>query len=76
MIVSGYSLVLYCDFENPAHRLKSDGAEYFHELKAVAWEAARRDGWKFPFFGTSLWAKCPLCVAAKIKKLRNGGKGF
>lgn len=45
MIVSGYTLDLYCDRENKAHEYKEFPHQFVHELRSVAWKQARRAGW-------------------------------
>lgn len=76
MIVSGYSLELYCDYENAGHGHKVFPEVFFHELKRIAWKAARRAGWQFKNVDDVVMAKCPKCVAEKNKKLANNGAGF
>jgi hypothetical protein len=56
--VSGYTLDLYCDRENPAHAYQEFPQEYLDpERGAPCRRAARKDGW---FLGKTL-TLCPKC---------------
>lgn len=76
MIVSGYSLELYCDTEPrcPHQGFTSPQASFCDENKTRAWSDARKAGWKLDG-KTSPWtATCPGCVKDQkaVKKAEKG----
>lgn len=83
MIVSGYTLDLYCENrefkglngEYPYHRgeyIAGPDATYFDESRKNCWAAARKDGWKLNTKNRT--AICPKCAAEIDRLQREGGK--
>ena len=69
MIVSGYTLDVYCDFGAGVHESKWTTVkdQFFDESKAVAWRQCRRAGWKVKKVDGVEKAMCPACVKAGAK---------
>jgi uncharacterized paraquat-inducible protein A len=63
-VASGYTLHLYCKWENVGHVWDEFPHEYFHEHRAKAWAAARKAGW---IVHKDRTATCPKC-AKKLKE--------
>ena len=62
MVVSGYTLYLYCDCDMCQHgRCDRQVVEISHELKSECYKIAYKAGWKFNRDKT-------LCIAPKHKK--------
>lgn len=63
MIVGGYALDLYCDTDNPAHKLQQnyegDQAQFGGHDRATAVRSARRAGWTINW--KTKEARCPIC---------------
>lgn len=57
-IASGYTLHLYCKYQNPKHKFAEFPHEFFDENKSVAWRDARNAGWVIHRDRT---ATCPKC---------------
>lgn len=70
MIVGGYSLDLYCDTNNPAHRKQAnhgcDTAQFGGYTKAAAVRMAKRAGWTFNW--RTHTAYCPVCKTYRPPK--------
>lgn len=58
MIVSGYSLDLYCDRENPDHAWNEFPHDFSSESKRVCFKAALAAGWIIKRDGTAICPKC------------------
>jgi len=63
LIASGYSLDLYCKWNNPDHVWGEFPHQYSDEEKAKCWRLARKAGW---IVHRDRTATCPKC-AAKLK---------
>lgn len=55
---SGYSLHMYCKYENPAHRFNEFPHEFVDEEPARVRKAMRRSGWILHRDGTGTCPKC------------------
>lgn len=68
MIVGAYSLDLYCDTRNPAHKLFANygknSADFAGYDRADAVRQARRWGWTINWKDRT--ARCPLCKKYKV----------
>ena len=64
--VSGYTLCLYCDHDNPDHKFREFPHEFNSEWKTEAFRTARRRGWMIRIDGSSTCPKC--CKALRIGK--------